>query len=104
VLSGTEDFSQDWTLDGVGNMSAVTTNGEEQDRTQNTSNEITGMTTGGTTTNPTYAAAGNLTSDGTLDYKYDAWNRLVKVDDASGVVATYAYFYNIILLLEVFRF
>ena len=60
-------------------MLNVTTNGSQQTRTANTSNEIQTMTSGDTTTSPTYDAAGNLTSDGTLKYTYDAWDRQVAV-------------------------
>ena len=84
-------YQQSWTLDGEGNFSAFNDNGSEQTRGTNAANEIT-STTGIAT--PTYDAAGDMTSDGTLNYKYDAWNRLVEVDQASGgnaLVATYQY-------------
>ncbi|MGH3266872.1 MAG: RHS repeat-associated core domain-containing protein [Trebonia sp.] len=40
---------------------------------------------------PTYDADGNLTSDGTFTYSYDAENRLVSVKQGGTAVASYAY-------------
>jgi RHS repeat-associated protein len=48
----------------------------------NAANELTGNQ---------YDKAGNLTADGTHTYKYDAWNRLVEVDQGSTVLAQYRY-------------
>jgi len=62
-------------------MSSVTTDSSTQTRDTNAANEIT-STTGIAT--PTYDAAGNMISDGTLNYKYDAWNRQVKVSTMVG--------------------
>jgi RHS repeat-associated protein len=65
-------FDQSWTLDGLGNFSEFDDNGSSQTRDTNAANEIT-STTGIAT--PTYDLAGNMISDGTQDYYYDAWNR-----------------------------
>ena len=40
---------------------------------------------------PSYDATGNIIIDGTLAYTWDALNRLVKVEQAGAVVATYCY-------------
>jgi hypothetical protein len=85
-------FGQGWTLDGMGNFASFNNNGTTQTRTTDTANEITGITASGTTTTPTYDAAGNLTSDGTLKYKYDAWNRQVAVSQEDGTpIASYSF-------------
>jgi RHS repeat-associated protein len=81
-------FDQSWTLDGLGNFSEFNDNGSSQTRDVNAANEIidsTGIAT------PTYDLAGNMTSDGTLDYRYDAWNRqtLCRINSMWGV--TYLY-------------
>jgi RHS repeat-associated protein len=84
-----DDFDQSWTLDGLGNWSAFDDDGSAQTRDVNAANEIT--STSGIAT-PTYDRAGNMTSDGTLKYKYDAWNRQKAVslsDDTE--VASYVY-------------
>jgi RHS repeat-associated protein len=82
-------FDQSWTLDGLGNFSEFNDNGSSQTRDVNAANEIT-STTGIAT--PTYDLAGNIISDGTQDYYYDAWNRQTYValaDDSP--VALYVY-------------
>ena len=67
--------------------------GAAQTRGVNAANEIT--STSGIAT-PQYDRAGNMLSDGTRHYKYDAWNRLVEVraddsGDPGDVIATYEY-------------
>ncbi len=84
-------YSQGFTLDAAGNMATVTTNGNAVTRTTDAANEI--QTISGSS-NPTYDAAGNMTFDGTLAYKYDAWGRLVAVYNGSlsgNQVAAYSY-------------
>jgi RHS repeat-associated protein len=82
-------FDQSWDLDSLGNWSEFDDDGSTQTRDVNEANEIidtTGIDT------PEYDAAGNMISDGTLKYKYDAWNRLTYVtlaDDSP--VASYFY-------------
>jgi RHS repeat-associated protein len=89
-----------WDLDGgAGGGAAVT-----QSRTHNAVNELTGFSgTGATWITPVFDAAGNMTQapkvgaeTTRIHLKYDAWNRLVEVDnDSSGspgsAIATYAY-------------
>ncbi len=97
VLTGTEDFAQSWTLDGLGNWSNFQNdqNGDgtpdlNQTRTANGANEIT---TASDWITPVYDQAGNMTAapepgaetTTTIHLVYDAWNRLVKVQaDAYG--------------------
>jgi YD repeat-containing protein len=52
-------------------------------------NKIASVTVGGTTTNYSYDANGNLSNDGLNTYNYDAENRLVSV--GGGAVAQYSY-------------
>ena len=82
--------SRSWDYDAQGNWQSVTTNGSTQTRTHNAQNEITSIS--GAVT-PTYDANGNLTKDETgRQFVYDAWNRLVEVQDASGnTLKTYTY-------------
>ena len=54
------------------------------------SNRITGLT-GTATKTYSYDANGNITTDGILTYTWDALNRLIKVEKAGSVVATYGY-------------
>src|SRR5260370_2409222 len=87
-ISGTATATQSWGLDALGNWTSVTTNGTVQNRTANQQNEYTAV--GSATT--TYDANGNLTTDANgQQYKYDAWNHLVQVKDASNnVLASYS--------------
>ena len=111
IASGDLAFKQDWKLDQLGNWEMFKQNDDgivgyelDQDRTVNAANEITGIsqTTGpaGGWANPVYDAAGNMTeipqADTPTDHydaTYDAWNRLVKLEDpgSGAVVATYEY-------------
>jgi RHS repeat-associated protein len=88
--------TQTWSLDATGNMTAV--NGVSQ--SANVGNQLTSIA--GSSVAPTYDNDGNMTTTvapagGTvaagaaLDCKYDAWNRLVQVSDAGGIVAQYQY-------------
>ena len=73
--------TQSWQLDALGNATGVTTNGTPQTQTSNAQNQLTGV---GTATLD-YDASGNLTTDETgKKLVYDAWNRLVEVQDSSG--------------------
>ena len=82
MLSTTLD--KQWTLDGMGNWRQVTTNGTvTSTSTFNHANENNAFS---------YDQNGNMTNDGNQKYAYDAWNRLVEVDDSSRVpVAMYRY-------------
>jgi RHS repeat-associated protein len=88
----TNTASQNYSLDAVGNMSSVTTNGTSQSRSANSQNQYT--TVGSSTL--AYDSNGNTTTDETgKQYVYDAWNRLVAVKDTvangSGTLETFAY-------------
>jgi hypothetical protein len=99
----TKTFRQQWGLDQVGNWptfkegtgSAWTL---EQTRTNNTVNEITGIT-GGDWIVPAYDARGNMTSGpkpnspaSAMTCVYDAWNRMVQAKNSDGsIIATYRY-------------
>jgi RHS repeat-associated protein len=73
--------SIDWSLDALGNMASVTTDGgSAATRTHNSQNQITAV--GGNS--PTYDNNGSLTNDGNQSYIYDAWNMLVTVKNAAG--------------------
>jgi hypothetical protein len=74
-ISGTPSETESWTLNAVGNQTAVTTDGTTGDNTSNSQNE---MTENGTATLD-YDANGNQTGTGsdTGQNTYDAWNRLM---------------------------
>jgi RHS repeat-associated protein len=100
TLSGgaitTPSYTQSWTLDSLGNFSALDDNGTTQNRGVDASNEIQSISGGAAT--PAYDAAGNMTttpepgapSTG-LTCVDDAWDRLVEVSDGSTVWAQYQY-------------
>jgi hypothetical protein len=77
-------LSQSWSLDALGNWDGFTSGTSTQTRSENDANEITSAT--GWIT-PQYGAAGNMTvapkpgAEATTGFTltYDAWNRLVKV-------------------------
>lgn len=87
-FSRSDGHSQDWNLDGIGNWSSVTTDGDTQTRDLNAQNEYTSILGAAT---PTYDANGSMTTDETgKTFMYDAWNRLVEVKDfSSTTIATY---------------
>jgi RHS repeat-associated protein len=109
LVDGTETFAQAWSLDPTGNWSEFQQDSDgsgtwdlDQPRTHNAANEITafGATAGPQWAAPTYDLAGNMTglpqpaSPGNgFVCVYDAWNRLVRVADAtsSQTVAQYQY-------------
>ena len=96
MTRGTGGYEQSWTLDAQGNWTEFDDNGSGLSQGADAANEVTSVTpTGGSTTTFTHDPNGNLTYDGTFNYTYDAWNRLVKVTQTSGetttTVATYAY-------------
>ena len=89
-LVGAASRSQGYAFDALGNFTSVTTDGVSQARTANRQNEVTGVA-GATTL--TFDAGGNMTGDETgRQFTYDAWNRLVGVKSAGGVLLkSYAY-------------
>jgi hypothetical protein len=83
--------SIDWSLDALGNMASVTTDGgSAASRTHNSQNQITAV--GGNA--PTYDNNGSLTNDGTQSYIYDAWNMLVTVKNGAGTSTIVSYVYD----------
>ncbi|WP_339910566.1 RHS repeat-associated core domain-containing protein [Symmachiella dynata] len=105
TIAGTPANEEDWTLDALGNWSGYLTKtngttGLNQSRTTNEANEISDVTEsiGPSWSTPTYDASGNMTTvpkpgDPTLTYTatYDAFNRLVKVENGANIVAEYEY-------------
>lgn len=97
-------FAECWALDETGNWLNFrqddTGNGTwdlNQDRTSNTVNEITDVTSSSWVT-PAYSKAGNMTTipqpaDPSISYTatYDAWNRLVKITEGANTVSEYEY-------------
>jgi RHS repeat-associated protein len=88
-ITGSPTFSQDWTLDAQGNFAEFDDDGTEQMRTTNAANEIMSINDGDVWIDPTYDDAGNMltgpkTGEETtrLYYRYDAWNRQVRVQVA----------------------
>lgn len=95
-------FAEDWDLDPTGNWSGFQSddNGDGtwdlvQNRTANPVNEITGITetTGPSWVTPAYDPNGNMTTLPRPDAPasgysavYDAWNRLVKLNDGTNTV------------------
>jgi RHS repeat-associated protein len=105
----TSTFNQVWSLDPTGNWSRFTQTAPgaggtidqlSQTRTQNAANEITaiGATVGPVWYQPAHDRAGNMTAmpkplEPTEGYTatYDAWNRLVQLNDGETIVAQYRY-------------
>ena len=97
------DMTQSFTLDETGNNKGFTQTDIDavtQTRTHNDVNEITNITetVGDAWVTPTHEAAGNMTtipqpSDLTSGYDpaWDAWHRLVALEDAGNSVAVYHY-------------
>ena len=100
-------FAQCWKLDETGNWSNFREDDDgdsswdlAQSRTTNNVNEITNITetTGPSWVTPVYSKAGNMTTvpkpaDPTVGFTctYDAWNRLVKIEEGGDTVAEYEY-------------
>ena len=90
-------LTQDWTLDGTGNWNNFqqgVANTLNQDRTHNQVNEITDITetVGSAWPTPAYDDNGNTTEmpqpanlTSSFDATWDAWNRLVKLQDGSDI-------------------
>ena len=104
-IAGTPTNEEDWTLDPLGNWPGYVTKTSgtttlNQSRTVNKVNEITGITesVGSSWVTPAYDRNGNMTTIPkpaalTAGYTgtWDAWNRLVKLQDGANTVAEYAY-------------
>jgi RHS repeat-associated protein len=83
--------SKDWTYDSLGNRTSVATDGNPAETWEaNAQNEITDIDGA---LAPTYDANGNMISDQTgKRFVYDAWNRLVQVqDDLENPLKSYSY-------------
>ena len=76
--SGSSPWSYSYVYDNAANRTSVTSSGTPTTATINNLNQITALS-GGTTATLTFDLDGNMTSDGTNSYAYDAENRLVKV-------------------------
>ena len=104
-ITGTPVCEEDWSLDMTGNwfhfvQKTSGTTGLDQARTHNGANETTAIAAmaGTNWADPVHDRAGNMTtipkpSDlaHSLTAKYDAWNRLVEVEDGAIVVGEYRY-------------
>ena len=78
------NFTEAWNFDKTGNWMQYDKNGTIENRTHNAANELQGTAT--------HDANGNMTLMPGLKGKYDAWNRLVEVRDASdNLIARYDY-------------
>ena len=100
-------FAQTWSLDSTGNWSGFKEDDDgdstwdlDQSRTSNNVNEITNIseTSGPAWATPVYNRAGNMTTipkpvdpTGSFTATYDAWNRLVKLEEGANTVAEYVY-------------
>ncbi len=100
IETSTLAFAQQWQLDETGNWPNFKEDEDgdqawnlEQDRTHNPGNEITDITntTGPPWITPAYDPAGNMTTipkpavlGEPLTATYDAWNRLVKIEEPDG--------------------
>ncbi|MCL4852622.1 MAG: RHS repeat-associated core domain-containing protein, partial [Bryobacteraceae bacterium] len=78
----TASREQVWDLDALGNWDSLASDGgTAQTRTHNAQNQVTGVNG---QTSPTFDNNGNTTTDETgKKFKFDAWNRLRDVRDAS---------------------
>jgi len=100
-------FAQDWALDATGNWRNFREDDDgdatwdlNQQRTANKMNEISDIaeSVGPSWATPVYNRVGNMTTipkpaDPTASFTaaYDAWNRLVKIEEGSDKVAEYEY-------------
>jgi RHS repeat-associated protein len=86
----TASRTQAWTLDALGNMPSVSTNGTSESRTHNSQNQITAIASTSTFSDNN----GSLTNDGTRSYLYDIHYRLTEVKDAAGTNSIIMYAYD----------
>jgi len=82
---GSPDFQKDYTLDSLGNWTAVAENTVPQNRTVNAMSQYTAV--GGVA--HTYDSNGNLINDGMYAYTYDHENQLIKIKQGDTVIAEY---------------
>ncbi len=94
-------FAQDWSLDATGNWATFKDDQDgagwdiQQSRQHNEANEVTSASSWAT---PAHDRAGNMVTlpkpaspANGLSLTWDAWNRMVKVEDGQDVVAEYTY-------------
>lgn len=88
-LIGDPTRSQSWDLDARGNWESITTDGSTEVRSHNNQNQVTLIGENVLA----YDNAGNLITDEQgRTFVYDAWNRLVRVNDANeNIIAEYTY-------------
>lgn len=80
--------SQNWSLDALGNWSSVATDGTTQNRNHDSQNNITSVGSNTLTSDDN----GNVTVDETgRQLIYDAWNRLVRVEQGETTIVAYTY-------------
>ena len=98
-----KNFAQRWCFDATGNWVDFDQDDDgdntwdlQQTRTHNTANEITALTAGWST--PAHDRAGNMTTipqpnspSESYTLTFDAWNRLVRVEDGEHLLAEYEY-------------
>ena len=91
---------QDWSLDLVGNWESILTgdgtSSTTVDRDHNDSNEITDVDESTSVGDPSYDKNGNTTVIGlpepaSREFTYDAWNRVVRVENGVSTLAQYEY-------------
>ena len=87
TLNSNSDSSETYTLDALGNMTSVTTDGTAQTNSFNSQNEETA----GPPNTPAFDNNGNTTGLGTVTLVYDAWNRLVRMHTIFSNVAIFTY-------------
>lgn len=80
-------LSQSWSLDSRGNWTSWSSNGTAQSRTYTGANELSVMGS----TPVTWDLAGNLTSDGSLSFAWNARGLMVSASNAGGAVGSYGY-------------
>jgi RHS repeat-associated protein len=90
--------NQDWNYDALGNWLGFQNNAVNQTRQFNKVNEITSINGPSGVVTPLYDPVGNMTTMPAVSnwttaqaLKWDAWNRLVKVSEASIMIAEYSY-------------
>jgi RHS repeat-associated protein len=103
LVANSKTFAEDWSLDMTGNWSTYRQDEDgdgnwdlNQLRTHNGANEITQIA--GVSTHVAHDRNGNMTKtpkpddwSNHFDLTYDAWNRLVAVEDGEVLVAEYGY-------------
>jgi RHS repeat-associated protein len=88
TLNSNPNSSQSWTLDAVGNQTAVNTDGTNKTNTLNSQNELTGF---GTATLAFDNNGNTTTDDQGHTLIYNAWNELVQVKNGGTALASYVY-------------